>query len=264
MSQHPLDDPRITEQLFFPRKATPHTHGDSDKIKDGTISVGDEAELGYRLYIHTTTAPVLLFFHGNGEVASDYDSLAPLYHNAGLTLLVVDYRGYGWSTGRTLTSRMLPDALEVVEKLNELLSEHGVVPGRPLFVKGRSLGSAPAVYVALNQPERFKGLILESGYSDAPSLFRRLGIPLPDDVPDTDSLPIYNANKMKRVNLPLLVIHGEIDTLIPVAQGKALYEASPSSHKKLIIIRGAGHNNLLMGSVDRYFGAIGNFVKQWA
>jgi len=262
MNQHPLDDPRITENLFFPRKAIPHTHPDSDTIKDGTIPVED-VELGYRLYIHTTTAPLLFFFHGNGEVASDYDSLAPLYHNAGVSLLVVDYRGYGWSTGRTLTSRMLPDAQAVLDALDGLLAEHGVVPGRPLFVKGRSLGSAPAVYVALKHPERFKGLILESGYADAPSLFRRMGLPIPDNIPENDSLPINNASKMKRVKLPLLVIHGEHDTLIPAEQGKALYEASPSANKQLLIIPGAGHNNLLMAGVDRYFGAIADFVKQW-
>lgn len=263
MTQHPLDDPQITENLYFPRKAVPNTHPGSSSIKDGTIPVED-VELGYRLYIHTSTAPVLLFFHGNGEVASDYDSLAPLYHQAGVSVIVVDYRGYGWSTGRTLTTRMLPDAQAALEALEGVLSEHGIVPGRPLFVKGRSLGSAPAVYVALKNPERFKGVILESGYADAPSLFRRMGIPLPDDVPENDSLPIHNGNKMKRVDLPLLVIHGEHDTLIPVEQGKALYEASPSRNKDLFIIPGAGHNNLLMAGIDRYFGAVADFVAKWA
>lgn len=262
MSQHPLDDPKITENMFFPRRASANTHPDTAKVKDGLIEV-EGAQLGYRLYIHTPDAPVLLYFHGNGEVASDYDDIAKLYHRVGVSLLLVDYRGYGWSTGRPLVSRMLPDAQEVLDALESVVTGHGIQPDRPVFVKGRSLGSAPAVYIALENPQHIKGLILESGYAEAPTVFRRLGMPIPADVQDDDSLPIYNASKMKRVDLPLLVIHGGNDTLIPVEQGKALFAASPSAHKKLLIIAGAGHNDLLFVGMTQYFKAIGEFVEAW-
>ena len=114
----------------------------------------------------------------------------------------------------------------------------------------------------LKNREKLKGLIIESGYADAPSLFRRLGIPIPDNLPDWESLPIGNGDKMKQVHVPLLVIHGELDMLIPAEQGKALYEASPIQDKQLLIIKGAGHNNVSFVQMERYFTAIKDFVAK--
>jgi pimeloyl-ACP methyl ester carboxylesterase len=258
---HPIDAPEIVNNLFFPQRATARDHSDK-AIKDGFVKVEEDIRLGYRFYIKHSTAPVLLFFHGNGEIAPDYDSFASYYHEVGLSLLVVDYRGYGWSDGKPLPSKMLPDAQTVLDGMNDILKEAGLVPERPIFVMGRSLGSAPAIYLALKNPDALKGLIIESGYADAPSLFRRLGIPIPDNLPDEESLPIGNGEKIKRVSLPLLVIHGELDMLIPAEQGKALYEASPVQDKQLLIIKGAGHNNVSFVQMERYFTAIKNFVEK--
>lgn len=259
MSEHPLDSPIVIQNLFYPRKASASTSQD-DSIKDGTVGVDDDVEIGYRLYIKHSSAPILLYFHGNGEVASDYNSIAPYYHNAGVSLLVVDYRGYGWSTGTPLTSKLLPDAQKVLDAIDSVLSECGVIPRRPLFLMGRSLGSAPAVYLAMTNSDKLQGLIIESGYADAPSLFRRLGIPIPEDVQDDPALPISNDEKMKKVTIPTLVIHGERDMLIPVSHGKTLYENSVAEDKTLVIIPRAGHNDVSFVDMTRYFDAIKGFV----
>jgi alpha-beta hydrolase superfamily lysophospholipase len=262
MTTHPLDVPQIVNNLFFPRQDKMGTHPNKTAVKDGLIAITDEVKLGYRMYIHHTSAPVILYFHGNGEIASDYDSIAPLYHEAGVSLLVVDYRGYGWSTGTPLTSRMLPDAQIVVDKIDTILKDCGIVPGRPLFVKGRSLGSAPAIYLAQKNPDAFKGLIIESGYASAPSLFARLGIALPQDIVDDDDLPLFNSRRMKEVQTPLLVLHGEVDTLIPAANAKEIYNASTAQDKTLHIIPSAGHNNLLVLGIHTYFEYIHLFVEK--
>lgn len=259
MSQHPLDSPTVINNLFYPRSVPPHRNPD-ETIQDGTVAIEDSVEIGYRLYIHHSSAPVLLYFHGNGEVASDYDSFAPYFHRIGLTLLVVDYRGYGWSTGTPLASKLLPDAQAVFDNVDTVFKKHGIVPARPLYLMGRSLGSAPAIYLAMNNPDAIRGLIIESGYADAPSLFRRLGIAIPDDLKDDLSLPIGNDEKMKQVTTPLLVIHGENDTLIPVSHGKTLYENATSQNKLLVIIPRAGHNNISFVDMTTYFGAIETFV----
>jgi uncharacterized protein len=258
---HPLDAPLIVNNLFFPRTAKMGTHPDKDSVKDGLIPLDDTVKLGYRMYMHHTTAPVLLYFHGNGEIASDYDSIAPLYNRVGVSLLVVDYRGYGWSTGTPLTSQLLTDAQVALDKIDIILNDCGIVPGRPLFIKGRSLGSAPAIYLAQNNPEKLKGLIVESGFAAAPSLFARLGISLLSIGQDEVTLPLFNARRMQSVQLPLLVIHGEKDTLIPVSHGKELFEACPVEDKVLHIIPGAGHNNLLFAGMESYFGKIQQFVE---
>ncbi len=260
MSNHPLDRPEVIQNLFYPRKSK-MSNNTGDSIKDGRVTVDEEVEIGYRLYIKHSSAPVLLYFHGNGEIASDYDSIASYYHNAGVSLLVVDYRGYGWSTGTPLATKLLPDAQKVLDSIDSILSDSGVIPGRALFLKGRSLGSAPAIYLAMANPDKLQGLIVESGYADAPSLFRRLGITIPDDVQDDPALPINNDEKMKKVTIPTLVIHGERDMLIPVHHGQTLYENAAAEEKDLVIISGAGHNNILFMDVSRYFDAIKKFVE---
>ncbi len=260
MSTHPLDHPFITSHLFYPRYARSGTSRIPGTI-DGTIPVEDEIALGYRFYIYRAESPVILYFHGNGEIASDYDGIAPLFFDIGASLLVVDYRAYGWSTGTPLTSKLLLDAEAVVSTLSTIFVAANV-PDPRLFVMGRSLGSAPAVHVAYTFPDRFKGLILESGFADMPSVMRRLGIqPEQFSLTEQDLAPIWNARKLRSVMLPLLVIHGEADTLLPVEHGQALYDASPAEKKTILRIPGAGHNDLMMIGMQRYFNAIAAFIR---
>lgn len=252
-----LDDPQINALIFYPRRAQP---GSSrlDGARDGTIPTGGGAELGYRLYRHAPHAPVVVLFHGNGEIAPDYDGIAPLYAERSLSLLVVDYRGYGWSSGVPRLSALLPDALAVYEALPGLFAGAGVQPDAPLCVMGRSLGSAPAIHLAREVGGAFAGLIVESGFARTLPLLARLGLPSERfaAVPD----PFDNLSKVGELHLPLLIIHGERDALIPVAEAEALFEASPSQNKRLLRIAGAGHNDLLGMNPDQYFDAIDSFI----
>ncbi len=251
-----IDNPLILSILFHPRPARP---GGSPRagIIDGTIPVAREVELGYRLYVHAPDAPLIVYFHGNAEVASDYDDLAPYYGRAGASLLVIDYRGYGWSTGRPLVSTLLPDAGAVAGALPILLEEASL-SDVPLFVMGRSLGSAPAIHLTHAHPDLFKGLIIESGLAHTIPLLARLGVPptVLAGVPD----PFGSVKKMESIDLPLLVIHGERDMLIPVQNGQALYDASPAALKRIERVPRAGHNDLLFHALNEYFAAIADFI----
>lgn len=257
MSDHPLDRPEIIDNLFFPRRSRPSS-GSSDSTFDGMIPIEEGIILGYRLYARDKSFPVIVYFHGNGEIATDYDNIALMYHMAGASLLVIDYRGYGWSTGKPLASTLASDAEPVVNALPNLLKQAKIEPDVPLFIKGRSLGSAPAIHAAYRFPDCFKGLIVESGYALAPSLFSRPGISV--DLVDDDSLPLNNIRKIESIYLPLLVIHGEKDVVLPVDNGQRLYDASPSPHKTLLRIPNAGHNNLLTVGMQDYFAAIRDFI----
>jgi alpha-beta hydrolase superfamily lysophospholipase len=259
MATHPLDDIGITSRLFYPRSASSGKSAVRDTF-DGTIPVEDGVVLGYR-YFHASGKPVIVFWHGNGEIAEDYDMIAASYRNAGAGLFVLDYRGYGWSTGTPLTTKMLPDALKALDAIPEILKQHGA-ENAALFIKGRSLGSAPAIYCAAQKPDLLKGIILESGFADAPSLFRRLGITVPEELLNDPALPLNNATRLETVDLPLLVIHGENDTLIPVHHGQELFEASPAEDKALVIIRRAGHNDVLIRDTAKYFGAVQAFIEE--
>jgi pimeloyl-ACP methyl ester carboxylesterase len=123
---------------------------------------------------------------------------------------------------------------------------------------GRSLGSAPAIHAAHHYPARVKGVIIESGFAHAIPLLARLGLPahLLANLPDL----MGNIHKITEINLPLLVIHGEEDNLIPVNNGQALYDQSPASTKRILRVNGAGHNDLLMVAAQSYFAAIADFL----
>jgi fermentation-respiration switch protein FrsA (DUF1100 family) len=255
-----LDNPLVQSILFYPRAAQSGTSR-LPVVHDGTIPVEEDIVLGYRLYAHLTGAPLILYFHGNGEIASDHDYFADEYRRAGASLLVVDYRGYGWSTGQPKVSALIADVDPILAALPGILAQAGL-SGGALVVMGRSLGSAPAIQAAHAYPERFKGLIIESGFAHAIPLLARLGVPaevlagLPD--------PIGNVRKIAEIGLPLLVIHGERDSLIPVANGQALYDASPAAHKRILRVPAAGHNDLLMADPDGYFAAIAQFLLDTA
>jgi fermentation-respiration switch protein FrsA (DUF1100 family) len=252
-----LDTPLILSNLFYPRADVPGT-SDLANVSDGVIPTGDGFVLGYRLYVHTPNSPTLIYFHGNGEIASDYDDFAPEFQRIGVTVIVVDYRGYGWSTGKPLVSTLLSDAEKVLPALPDIVGQKN-----PIFIMGRSLGSAPAAHLAATHPKLLKGLIIESGFAHAPSLFGRiLGLPagLTAKIPDV----FDNAQKIATTHLPLLVIHGERDTLIPVENGQELYDISPSPEKIILRIPDAGHNDLIWHGRTDYFGAIKHFVERFS
>jgi pimeloyl-ACP methyl ester carboxylesterase len=260
MSLSLFDNPVIHSALFHPRPARPG-YSSLSTVRDGVIPVEDGVELGYRLYVHAPAAPVILYFHGNGEIASDHDMFAPRYRNAGASLLVVDYRGYGWSTGTPRVSALLSDAEIVVSAVPPIVQEAGL-SDHALFVMGRSLGSASAIHAAYTYPERFRGMIIESGFSNAPRLLSNLGIPaglvgaiLPD--------PVGNEHKLSTLTQPLLVIHGERDTLLPIRNAEELIAASASVDKRFERIPGAGHNDLTFFGMAQYFGAIATFLTDY-
>ncbi len=254
MTLEMLDAPELLATLFFPQSAKPHSSGE---VHDGTIPVENDVVLGYRLWAYDADQPTVLYFHGNGEVAAAYNYIAPEFRRIGTNLLVVDYRGYGWSTGTPTVTTLLTDVKAVHAALPELLQQAGLGIS-PLFVMGRSLGSAPAIEIASLYPDSFKGVIIESGFATIVPLLERRGIPA-DEFRKTE--PVGNRRKMAALSLPLLIIHGERDQLIPVEEGEVLYEASPAELKRLLLIANAGHNDLLRAA-ERYFAAIADFITE--
>jgi fermentation-respiration switch protein FrsA (DUF1100 family) len=244
-----LDNPLIRSMLFYPRRAIPGSSHLADTY-DGVVPIG-KVKIGYRLYAKHDAEALLLCFHGNGEVVSDYDIMASFFREINLALLVAEYRGYGWSTGQPRTSSLLSDAEVTLQHLTAILARHNTSM-LPLFVHGRSLGGAAAIHLAHKFPEQFKGLILESTFAHAPSIVSRVFKRLPG--------LFDNSRKIGQIRLPLLVIHGERDTLIPIRQGLSLYDTSPSSNKTLLRVPNAGHNDLVAVAKARYFSAINQFV----
>ena len=111
---------------------------------------------------------------------------------------------------------------------------------------GRSLGRVPAIEVALRYQDEIRGLIVESG---AASNFRRLweyaGISSRAAAASEES-SFLNKVKVRQIHKPTLIIHGEYDEIISVEEGKELYQSSGSQEKRILIVTGAGHNDIMM------------------
>jgi pimeloyl-ACP methyl ester carboxylesterase len=251
-----LDRPEVLRVIFHPRPHSP-TPGAPARIRSVSVGVEQGVSLGGRLYPAGTDAPAILLWHGNGEIAADYDGIGLLYVNLGITLLVVDYRGYGKSDGSPTCSNLLGDALMLFEATAGLFQEQGLAPSR-LYAMGRSLGSAAAIQVASSHGEKLAGLIVESGFADTFALLARLGVHLADATERQHGFD--NAGKVEKIRIPTLFIHGQNDVLIPATDAQELFSSSAAAHKKLLLIPGAGHNDLMVVGSAQYFEAVRNFV----
>jgi len=260
--KHPLDQPIVVNNIFHPRKIPMPTHSLPHHF-DGRVDIETDVNLGYRLHIYDKSYPLLVYFHGNGEIVTDYEPIAPLYFNSGVNLIVFDYRAYGWSTGEPSTTQLLPDALKCIEALPTILEQADINKDISLFLKGRSLGGAPAIFLAQHLSNYFRGLITESAYSDAPSVFSRMGLSSMLKGFDQPTLPLYNKKKMSQVTCPTPIIHGASDRLIPVTHAHQLYDACGADDKQLFIIPNAGHNDLIFRDQEGYFGQIKQFIADY-
>ncbi|MDZ4245793.1 MAG: alpha/beta hydrolase [Dehalococcoidia bacterium] len=250
---HPFDIPEILRVVFYPRQDfSPPPSGASDVM----VEVEGNISIAVRFYVKSSASPSIVFFHGNGEVAADYNDVAPLYHNIGCNLVVADYRGYGKSGGIPSFASMAVDAHKVFKRITEKLDTPGG-DGR-VFLMGRSLGSVSALELASSYPDRISGLIIESGFASLPHLLERLGFPPLPGLIDKEFPNRLNATK---VNLPALIIHGEWDDLIPISEARDLYLLLGSKNKTVMAIPGAGHNNIMLVGGNEYFAQIKKFVS---
>ncbi|NGZ06466.1 MAG: alpha/beta hydrolase [Magnetococcales bacterium] len=250
-----LDNPLVLQYMFYPRREMAFEGtGDAQVVR---LPVGPDIDLGGRLHVSSVDAPSLLFWHGNGEIAADYDDLAPLYTEMGINFLAMDYRGYGISGGVPTGTGLLADAITVYRQVRQLLADNGIRNNR-LYVMGRSLGSAAAIEIASHAQEEIAGLIIESGFAFTIPLMERLGGISLDGIGEDQGFG--NHGKMARVPVPVLIIHGEEDQMIPVADAYALFEGMRHFHKELVTITRAGHNDLMVIGQSIYFDAIRDFV----
>jgi alpha-beta hydrolase superfamily lysophospholipase len=249
-----LDRPDVLEVLFHPAAEHAWAAGPPDLM----VPVDDDVALAVRVFPAEAASPMILLFHGNGELASDYRHIASRYNKLGITLVVADYRGYGASQGAPTSSALLRDAKALYHHAPPLLEELGLDCGR-MFIMGRSLGSAAAIEIASNVRHKLQGLIVESGFAYTFPLIQRLGGPILAQA-DEKRDGFDNTEKMERVTIPTLVIHGERDHIIPVSEGKALHRHGKARSKSLVLIPHAGHNDLMQRGRDQYFEAIRDFV----
>lgn len=249
-----LDQPSILGFIFYPRKEFKEC---PENGFDLFIPVEPEISISSRFYLGDSQWAWILYFHGNGEVVSDYDELAPFYHQIGVNLVVADYRGYGASGGQPTLSHLLRDCHQIFWAVREELLRRGF--RNELWVMGRSLGSLSALELASSCSGEIKGLIIESGAISMLRVFRNLGLPIYGK--EIEKVDREWEEKVKGIELPSLIIHGRRDSLVPVEEAEELYRCLGSKEKRLLIIPKATHNDILWVGFKDYFGAIRDFIR---
>lgn len=250
-----IDNSPALNYIFYPRKdyGTPPRNA-----FDVSVPVDENVAITCRFYQGDEGWPWIIFFHGNGEVAGDYDSIAPFYAKFNLNLAVADYRGYGASTGEPTLTDLVHDApilFEAMKKELSLRNQRGDV-----WLMGRSLGSISALELACRYPDQVRGLIIESGFPSITQLIFHLGLPSGA----VDLFAIYEEciALVRKIISPSLIIHGEYDMLVPLREAEDLHANIGSQDKELVIIPGADHNVIMFTGFEQYFGAIQRFIER--
>lgn len=231
-------------QLFF-YNPTAEEPSLEDAKKDGypAQKVEYRAADGTALYGWYTPPqkgrPVIVFMHGNSyNIGAFYHKLKP-FVEAGYGVFMPEYRGFGGVRGKITQAGLEQDA----EAALNWLRKQGFA-NREIVLYGMSLGSFTATHgaYALGEQESFAGLILEvpfdSMYEDVKDI---VWFPLPVKWIMRDKYE--NLPKIRQLNLPLLVMGGSEDTLVPVRRAEALFAAA-NQPKKIIVYSGAEHHNL--------------------
>ena len=251
-----IDDSPLLSFLFYPRRySTPSPKGAFDL----SVPVGKDVSISCRFYGEEKSWPWILYFHGNGEVVSDYDEIAPFYHEKGLNVVVADYRGYGASGGSPNFTHLVNDAPLILKGVAEEMSGRGFAPPG-LWVMGRSLGSISALELSYHVPKALQGLIIESGFASVTRLIKHLG--LPADGRALESIEKERLAMIRNISLPALIIHGEVDSLVPLEEAKDLYTHLGTKEKELVVIPGADHNSVMFADLRTYMTAIQKFVEK--
>ncbi len=196
-------------------------------------------------------ARAVLVFNGN---AGDREMRAPLaiaLSDAGLAVLLFDYRGYGGNPGSPSESGLVADARAAVEYL---AGREDVDPGQIVYF-GESLGGAVAVALAAERPPA--ALILRSPFTSLAAMarvhypFLPAGLLLKDRFDSIESIGSIPS--------PLLIIVSEVDHIVPAAQSRRLYEAA-TAPGQFVQIDGAGHNDYEFLAGERFIRAIVGFL----
>jgi pimeloyl-ACP methyl ester carboxylesterase len=221
------------------------------------IETADRVQL-YGWYLHADghedRPPAIVYFHGNGGNLSDVAWIGKSLARRGFDVLLFDYRGYGRSDGSTGDEKTLN--LDADAAYGYVISR-GLPPDK-IALYGQSLGTTTAVDLAWRRG--CGALVLESGLSSASDLASVMLPSLPRWLHRIGRNRFESARKLTEIHCPVLITHGEPDDTIPTEEGRALY-ASANEPKRLMILKGAGHNVAGTGG-DEYLDSVARFVRE--
>ncbi|MFP4473084.1 MAG: alpha/beta hydrolase [Candidatus Omnitrophota bacterium] len=197
-------------------------------------------------------ALTLLFLHGNAGSISGRLEKIRVFHNMGLNVLIIDYRGYGLSSGTPAEEGLYADARAAFDYL---IKRGDIRPDR-VIVYGVSLGGAPAVDLAVRRSPA--ALILESTFTSVPDMARHT---FPFVPPFLVRTQMRSLDKIEKIAVPKLIIHSPYDDVVPYEMGRRLFGAAP--HPKQFLKIMGDHNQGFYDSLRQIEGGIRAFLRQY-
>ncbi len=237
------------ELIFLPEKLDKDfTYDFSTDYEEHFIEMTDGAIINALHFKSDSSKGLILYFHGNAGSLRRWGEVIEPFVDLGFDVLIMDYRGYGKSTGKRTYKKMLSDADKLYELALSKTTEDKVI----LF--GRSLGSSFASYLAgKNNPSR---LILETPFLSLGDIANRVAPIYPPSY--LLRFNFKNHESLKEAMCPIFIFHGTEDNVVPLQSGKDLYETLDPGLAKLIVVDGGGHNNL--ANFDTYQKEIRNVL----
>ena len=229
---------------------------------DAQLANGDRLHMWYiPQAARSANAPTVLYLHGarwnmNGSVFR-----IARWHELGFNVLAVDYRGFGKST------ELLPSEETATEDARAAYAElkRRQPDAARRFVYGHSLGGALAIDLVAREPKDepadIAGLIIESTFTSIPDVVREMKWGWVPGIGLAVTQPFDAASKIRGVRLPLLILHGTADSIVPHEMADTLYAAAGSSYKKLVKIEGGSHSGSSRSGGAAYRDAVLQFVR---
>ena len=242
--------------LYFPEprhEATPATVG--LVYEEIAFQATDGTRLNGWLLPGQPESPAVLFCMGNaGNISHRLETLQ-LLHDLGVAVFIFDYRGYGLSEGKAGETGFYQDVTGAMHFLNR----RGW-PTNRIIIFGRSLGAAVGLESALRNPPA--GLIMESAFTSISAMGRH-HYPLLNFLLGWLLGAKYdNLEKISALKSPLLLIHGQDDTICPPRMAEELYAQAPGE-KQSLWIPGADHNNGFIFGGEAYRQTLKQAITQW-
>lgn len=232
---------RFAERLIF--QPPPATYDLAHGI--GRIPVEGRDSIAVRWLPNPAATHTILFSHGNAEDLGALEESLLRLRAAGFAILAYDYRGYGRSSPRRPTERSA--YADHAAAYRHLTVDLGV-PASRVILHGRSLGGGVASELAARCP--VAGLVLESTFTSA---FR---VVAPELFPFDR---FATRGRLHSIRVPILVVHGTADRVIPLAHGRTLAAAAPVPVEP-VWVTGAGHDDVAAVGGARYFSALRAFA----
>lgn len=238
--------------VFYPAKQLARTPADLGLAYDDVqLTTLDNKYLHGWLIDLEGAKTTLLFLHGNAGNIADRLEKIMLFREMGLNVFIVDYRGYGNSTGRPTEKGMYTDATAAYE----YLVQHRQRDPKNVVLYGESLGAAAAIDLASQYP--VAGLIVDSAFSSAKDMGKVLYPFVPSFMV---GLKMDSASKAGAIKVPKLFLHSKTDEIVPYELGRKLFEAA--AEPKEFLEMGGGHNDGFFASADIFVSGIKNFLTK--